>query len=229
MNIRYIIKGLFAVALCLSLNSCSDDEEAPKDKIPASEQGTYTDPRDGNEYKWVRYGKQDWMAENFRYYLNDDSKCKLYKNSNGKLVDVKKYGRLYTFNAALEVCPEGWRLPTDEDWKELEMTLGMSKSDADKWDERGNIASRMLTRYNETCDLNLLLGGYHDPGLAMGLSGFIRLGIYGFYWTASKDTEQGKGDGYYWYRRFVFNQDYVIRQSTSSEMLFSVRYVRDAQ
>ncbi len=228
MKIKYL-SCLLSIFLCTALTSCGDDDETPTDKIPASAEGTYTDTRDGNEYKWVRYGNLDWMAENFRYDLNDDTKCKLYKDANNQLVDAKKYGRLYTHAAAESACPEGWRLPTDEDWKNLEMTLGMSAKDANKYDERGNIASRMLNRYEETCDLGIMLAGYHDPWLAMGSSGFIRIGVYGFYWTASLDTEQGKGDGYYWYRKFVFNKDYIIRQSTTNEMLFSVRYVRDAQ
>ncbi len=228
MKMKYL-SYVLSMILCTAFTSCGDDEEALKDKIPASAQGTFTDTRDGNEYKWVRYGDLDWMAENFRYDLNNDSQCKWYLDDNDKKVDVKKYGRLYTYTAAKNACPDGWRLPTDEDWKNLEMTLGMSEKDANRCDERGNIASRMLTRYDETCDLNIILAGYHDPWLAMGASGFLRIGIYGLYWTASQDTEQGKGDGYFWYRKFVYNKDYIIRQSTTNEMLFSVRYVRDAQ
>ena len=41
MKIKYLVKGVFALALCITLNSCSKDEEAPKDKIPASAQGTF--------------------------------------------------------------------------------------------------------------------------------------------------------------------------------------------
>lgn len=215
--------------LSMTFVSCSDDDEAPKSKIPATEKGTFTDPRDGNEYHWMRYGNLDWMAENYRYNINDDSKCGIYLDKDKKAIDVNTYGRLYTHEAAEAACPEGWRLPTDEDWKNLEMTLGMSASDANKWDERGNIASRMLTRYDETCDLDLRLGGYKDPWRAMGATGYLYWGVYGFYWTASKDTEQGKGEGYYWYRKFIFNSESVIRQSTTNEMFFSVRYVRDAK
>lgn len=44
---------------------------------------------------------------------------------------VEKYGFLYSHQAALKAVPEGWRLPTDEDWKQLERTLGLSASEAD--------------------------------------------------------------------------------------------------
>lgn len=44
---------------------------------------------------------------------------------------VAQYGFLYSHQAALKAVPEGWRLPTDEDWKQLERTLGLSASEAD--------------------------------------------------------------------------------------------------
>ena len=42
-----------------------------------------------------------------------------------------EYGYLYTYEAALAAVPEGWRLPTDEDWKKLEAALGMEQSQID--------------------------------------------------------------------------------------------------
>ena len=44
---------------------------------------------------------------------------------------VAKNGFLYTFAAAQKVAPEGWRLPTDEDWKKLERTLGLPAAEVD--------------------------------------------------------------------------------------------------
>lgn len=44
---------------------------------------------------------------------------------------VAKNGFLYTFAAAQKAAPEGWRLPTDEDWKKLERTLGLPAAEAD--------------------------------------------------------------------------------------------------
>ena len=221
---------LCTLLFSITVFSCSDDDDnAPTDKIAASASGTYTDPRDGNEYRWVRYGNTDWMADNFRYDTGNSDECKLYHDKDDKVVDANVYGRLYTHAGAENACPEGWRLATDEDWKNLEMALGMSASEANKWGDRGNIAGRMLTIYSDTCDINIRLAGYNDPWIAMGASGYKFMGVYGMYWTASKDTEQDKGDNFYWYRKFVFNSSAIIRQSTTNEMLFSVRYVRDAQ
>ena len=46
---------------------------------------------------------------------------------------AEKYGLLYTYDAALKALPDGWRLPTDEDWKKLETELYM---DGDEWNEK---------------------------------------------------------------------------------------------
>ena len=45
---------------------------------------------------------------------------------------VAKNGFLYTFAAAQRVAPEGWRLPTDEDWKQLERTLGLPAREVER-------------------------------------------------------------------------------------------------
>jgi uncharacterized protein (TIGR02145 family) len=40
-------------------------------------------------------------------------------------------------NDSRSIAPEGWHVPSDKDWKQLEMHLGMSQSEADEWDDRG--------------------------------------------------------------------------------------------
>jgi len=58
------------------------------------------------------------------YHIND---------SYGNADSTKKYGPLYTWEAANVSCPEGWHLPSDSDWKTLERSLGMSDFDVDKF------------------------------------------------------------------------------------------------
>ena len=89
------------------------------------EQGVFIDA-DGNKYKTVKIGEQIWMAENLKvtkdrdgnpiqsYCFNDDEK------------NCEKYGRLYTWDVALKLAPEGWHLPSDEEWKVLVDFLGGS-------------------------------------------------------------------------------------------------------
>lgn len=80
--------------------------------------GPLTDPRDGQTYETVTIGKQTWMAKNLNYVTNN-SRCYDDKASN-----CATYGRLYTWEAAMTACPEGWHLPTYDEWNTLFKTAG---------------------------------------------------------------------------------------------------------
>ena len=70
----------------------------------------FTDPRDEQTYQTIELLGKTWLAENLNYDLGED--CWFYDNDpeNGR-----KYGRLYTWEAAKKACLPGWRLPTHED------------------------------------------------------------------------------------------------------------------
>jgi len=72
------------------------------------------DGRDGQTYNINKIGNLAWMSQNLNYstgerkcFDNDESNCKVY------------YGSLYNWDDAQNVCPNGWRLPTKEEWKEM--------------------------------------------------------------------------------------------------------------
>ena len=84
------------------------------------------DTRDGKTYKTVKIGEQVWMAENLDYET-DSSFC--YNDSTKYCA---KYGRLYTWSAAMNACPDGWHLPSETDFKNLIKAVGGEKDAATK-------------------------------------------------------------------------------------------------
>ncbi len=75
----------------------------------------------GKTYRTVKIGAQIWMAENLNYAGPNGDIGRYYEDdpANGE-----KYGRLYTWNEAMEVCPPGWHLPSKEEWDVLMMSVG---------------------------------------------------------------------------------------------------------
>ncbi len=85
----------------------------------AQQTGSFTDSRDGKVYKTVKIGTQTWMAENLAF--KTESGCWAYDNDES---NVAKYGRFYNWETSKKVCPAGWHLPSDKEWKTLTDFLG---------------------------------------------------------------------------------------------------------
>ncbi|MCP4291912.1 MAG: hypothetical protein GY780_08770, partial [bacterium] len=93
---------------------------------------------DGNVYSTVKIGDQTWLAENLRSTHYSDGKPLESFPANGDESNSRSYGRLYCWQAAVGgpsfsekesnfvqgASPEGWHIPTEEDWLELTNYLG---------------------------------------------------------------------------------------------------------
>ncbi len=140
---------------------------------------------DGNTYTTVVIGTQTWMSENLKstHYTDgtDIGEVHAYNDDETKLAT---YGRLYTWQAAMKnsdtqgvqgVCPTGWHLPTDTEWKTLEIYLGMTQTEADSDGFRGtNQGSKLAGRADLWIDDILRnTSGFRSSGFNALPAGYI--------------------------------------------------------
>jgi uncharacterized protein (TIGR02145 family) len=123
----------------------------------------FTDSRDGKTYKTFDIGNQTWMAENLNYSASSVSYCYENKQSN-----CDKYGRLYDWQTAQNVCPSGWRLPMKSDFETILTNVGGS----------GNNAYNALLKCGNT-DFSAMLGGLNQ------VDDFQFIEKYGMWWSSS--------------------------------------------
>jgi len=195
------------------------------------------DPRDGQIYETVVVGNQTWFAENLNYNIGINW-C--YGDNPSNCIT---YGRLYNWATIMYgeassntvpsgvqgICPDGWHLPSDEEWKILEGNTDTQYGVGDpEWDENGyrgyNAGKNFKTSTNwssnmgtNTVGFSALPGGYRPTD-----GNFYELGASGYWWSS---TDNGSTDA--WFRILYYNHDRVYRDKYYKGYGFSVRCVRD--
>jgi uncharacterized protein (TIGR02145 family) len=173
--------------------------------------GTYTDTRDGRIYTTITIGDQQWMQENLSYRKVPGS---VYYNSDS--ANYSHYGRLYNWQAALEACPSGWHLASDEEWKTLEIEMGMSIPNADIIGWRGTTEGSKLVE-GGTSGFEVLFAGQWYPGNYYGDEGDI-----GVFWTSTESDASNA-----WYRGFNTEHADIHRYAYPKDYKYSVRCLKN--
>ncbi|MDR2592693.1 MAG: hypothetical protein LBC59_07800 [Chitinispirillales bacterium] len=149
--------------------------------------GTFTDERDGKTYKTVTINGQTWMAQNLNFEPPSDiSGCYEDKNCN-------QYGRLYDWKTAKRVCPDGWKLPNDEDWEKLVETAcgkefaGSTLKSKRRWNETDKGENGNGT---DNFGFSALPGGKRYPISNCGCEN-NDIGTFGYWWIAKPTDSLG--------------------------------------
>jgi len=197
----------------------AEDEITVSLKQEESPFDTFTDPRNERTYVTVTIGEQTWFAENL-----DFDTAGSFRNPNGR-----SYGRYYTLRSAKNVCPDGWKLPTDEEWKELEMSMHMTKDEADRIGWRGGAQGMWLKSKEGWYDLGHGTDRYGFNVFPAGYKGqegeLVKYGEEALLWTATSDGSGELMDG--WYRRLSYGHTGIGRHRAGADAGLSVRCLKD--
>ncbi|MBR4397922.1 MAG: hypothetical protein IKT05_01885 [Fibrobacter sp.] len=199
--------GMLLVSLCfLGCGDNSSSAENQENHQVAFEYDTLTDARDGIQYKTIQIGSQKWMAENLKYAYVDNDKlsCK-----DGLKSNCDSLGRYYTWAEAMDsinsgcgtdyswictqgkyalpkhfrgICPEGWRLPTEEDWITLITYAGGADSAGLK------LSTTKLRDGWDSFGFNALPTGKYYWYMVDSLNHY---GNLTFFWTSSEHVNGG--------------------------------------
>lgn len=261
--------AVIAMGLFVNLGCSEEDEPAPDNHI---DYGSVTDI-DGNVYKTVVIGEQEWMAENLRVarYNNEDDipgglsdenwenttdgAYSIYDHQeenadgiNSSEEMASAYGKLYNWYAvgdARGLCPEGWSVPSDDDWTQLVDYLEDEYDLHNHWgisdiDGVGNALKSCRqsnsplggacntsthprwnsheTHYGmDDFGFSFLPGGSRIPS-----GNFFLLGETGYWWSADEHSTN-----YAWSREVSHDIGNISRYFPDKSNAFSIRCIRN--
>jgi len=201
---KFALTAALMLALTFTLSCSGDDGDDGG--------STFKDSRDGTTYKTKKIGNQTWMAGNLNYDVpsNDTDVC--YDNDPAY---CKKYGRLYNWETAIKACPNGWRLPSKEEWNVLieavggEETAGKYLKSKSGWNEGGNGEDKY--------GFSALPGGF---GSSNGYFSYV--GDNGIWWSSSEYLSNLA-----YHQNMYASREHVIYEYSLKHALYSVRCLKD--
>lgn len=123
-NLSILFLVLLAIS-CIEIvppNEEGDNLDTQKNTSTAIIDSTLTDPRDGQTYRIRKFGQLWWMIDNINFDMGDNffyEEDYVGLGSYCPTDDCSETGSYYGSSAAIKVCPDGWRLPTLEEWATL--------------------------------------------------------------------------------------------------------------
>ncbi len=232
------------------------------------ETDTYTDSRDGKTYNTVRIGSLEWFAENLKYSgdaatqagesESEETPAKIgiaYENSEA-MSDI--FGRYYTWKEASQACPDGWRLPSEDDWLDLGNALKDGEAELEAFNIMEGIPGKMMVEASFNSEENQMWEYWPDvkitneSGLAVIPCGFANISydekgrrvgtfdsdyyLFAAFWSSDEYNAQTDAigpsgeDGEAFYRYIYWNAPVLqINYASKNSFATTVRCVRDKQ
>lgn len=194
---------------------------------------------EGNTYRTVQIGNQTWLAENLRATkFQDGSAIETAFIPNDKEENLPKYGRLYNWADANDergICPVGWRVPSDDDWKELESFIGMSDEDLDKTGWRGDddIAITLKETQKDSMFRKFDQSQVNKHKFFARPSGvkwknwYITQGLYTEFWTSTSASEKDAYNRTLSYYAMNTHRGEIYRTTLGKDYAFAVRCIKN--
>jgi uncharacterized protein (TIGR02145 family) len=192
-NITGLSAGIYSITISDSKDSTITDSIRVYD--------TFTDERDGSRYKVITIGQQIWMAENLNIgqriintqnqadnqifekfcYDNDDAQCDTF----GGLYQWDEMMQYTQTESSQGICPSGWHIPGDEEWKTMEIALDMTQDEADNWEQWRGIDQGIQIKPGGSTGFEALFAGYRY----WSDYNFINQGISGYFWSSTNGID----------------------------------------
>lgn len=172
---RYYPNGKLAFQAKYAKNIPSEFPKFYDEKGEPQIKGTYIDPRDKNEYEWVRLNNFVWTAQNMNYSTEEGSLC----------MQCNHWGRLYDFEAAQKACLKGFHIPSEAEWKSLLTWVGVKPGQKLKakfgWDPIGETG--VFGNGTDTLGFAVKSGGAHFAPANTKEKKFDQAGKKAYLWT----------------------------------------------